>query len=86
MGVVYCGSDGMFLCALTVAMGTEEKLKEVCYLTRPLLPLVPHLLVSLGKDGMAYLNPDIGEGLLYSPAPPNLLPVDVVSVTGAGDR
>ena len=67
-------------------MGAEEKLREVCHLTCPLLPLVPHLLVSLGKDGMAYLSREREGVLLYPPAPPNLLPVDVVSVTGAGDR
>ena len=59
------------------------EIDEVFHLSRQLLPLVPHLLVSLGKDGMAYKD---SRGVLYPPAPEEMLPVDVISVTGAGDR
>ena len=42
-----------------VAMGAEKKLREVCHLICPLFSLVPHLLVSLGKDGI------VGRGREY---------------------
>ena len=61
----------------------DEKIDEVFHLSRQLLPLMPHLLVSLGKDGMAYKD---SRGVLHAPAPEEMLPVDVISVTGAGDR
>ena len=64
----------------------DEKIDEVLHLSRRLLPLVPHLLVSLGKDGMAYICQEDSRGVLYPPAPEEMLPVDVISVTGAGDR
>ena len=64
----------------------DEKLKEVVHLSKSLLPLVPHLLVSLGKDGMAYISQNDRTGVLYPPAPEAMLPVNVISVTGAGDR
>jgi len=67
-------------------MRKEDKVEEVRYMAQPLLSLIPHLLVSLGQDGMAYISQEEGRGVLYPPAPAKLLPVGVVSVTGAGDR
>lgn len=67
-------------------MRKEDKVEEVCYMAQPLLSLIPHLLVSLGQDGMAYISQEEIRGVLYPPAPAELLPVGVVSVTGAGDR
>ena len=53
-----------------------------------LLNCVPNIFVKLGKDGVFYASR--GQGGVYfqhyPPASPHLLPVNVVNVTGCGDR
>ncbi len=63
-----------------------EKLTECLQLTPPLLAHVPNVILSLGQDGVLVCSADKSEHLHYRAAADDLLPVGVVSVTGAGDR
>ena len=80
-------------------LSVEEKLNECHQLCPSLIPHIANVLVSLGGDGLVYARrgEKKGEGgeqgrngrmelLHYPPAASHLLPVGVVSVTGAGDR
>ena len=80
-------------------LSVEEKFNECRQLCPSLLPHIPNVLVSLGRDGLVYARrgekrkergsqeSNGGMELLhYPPAASHLLPVSVVSVTGAGDR
>lgn len=63
-----------------------EKLTECLHLIPPLLTHVPNLIVSLGQDGVLACSAKETRHLHYRAAAKDLLPVGVVSVTGAGDR
>ena len=76
-------------------LSLHEKLNECRQLCPPLLPHIPNILVSLGKDGLVHAQRREGhwEGgggevklFHHPPAASSLLPVGVVNVTGAGDR
>lgn len=70
-------------------MSTEEKFSECIELVKPLLAYIPTIIVSLGKDGVLYCSKQ-GDGkekcLHYPAADASLLPANVLSVSGAGDR
>ncbi len=63
-----------------------EKLTECLDLIPPLLTHVPNLIVSLGQHGVLACSAEETTHLHYRAAVKELLPVGVVSVTGAGDR
>ena len=64
----------------------EEKINIALTHSRVLLQHIPHLFVTLGQHGLLYMNRDTQEAFLYPPAPPDMLPITVVNVTGAGDK
>ena len=70
-------------------LSLEDKLSECRQLVPPLLHHIPNVVVSLGKDGVLVCGREEERGqrcLHYPPAADHLLPANVVSVTGAGDR
>lgn len=73
-------------------MSLEEKLSESLELVGPMLSHIPTVLVSLGSDGVLSCSRQQGEEqvltqcLHYPAAARYMLPVSVLSVSGAGDR
>ena len=70
-------------------LSLEDKLYECKQLVPPLLHYIPNVIVSLGKDGVLVGGREGEEGgrcFHYPSAARHLLPVNVLSVTGAGDR
>lgn len=72
-------------------MVLEEKLVYCLKYLPSVVEHVPVVFVKLGCDGVlvAQRNAMSGKGYTathYAPAPERFLPVNVVSVTGAGDR
>ncbi|XP_064381865.1 uncharacterized protein LOC135330853 [Halichondria panicea] len=70
---------------LSSELTLAEKLTECLHLIPPLLTHVPNLIVSLGQDGVLACSAKETRHLHYRAAAKDLLPVGVVSVTGAGD-
>ena len=70
-------------------LSTEEKFSECKRYCAPLVQHIPHLLVTLGRDGVVHSHRGASGGTLfhhYPPASAQLLPVDAINTTGAGDR
>ena len=70
-------------------LSLEDKLSECKQLVPSLLHHIPNIVVSLGRDGVLVGTREEDSGgqcLHYPPATECLLPANVVSVTGAGDR
>ena len=63
-----------------------DQVYQVLTFARPLLADIPHLFVTLGKDGLLYISREAGQAKLYATAPPGLLKMEIASVSGAGDR
>lgn len=76
----------MYVCIFpNIELSLEEKLSECVELVRPLLPCVSTVVVSLGSDGVLYCSRE-ADPLHYPAAASHMLPVSVLSVSGAGDR
>jgi fructose-1-phosphate kinase PfkB-like protein len=61
----------------------KDKIDYAVMLSAPLLDCVPHVFVTLGIDGVLYINRE--EVWHYTSGPTHLLPIHIGSVSGAGD-
>ena len=76
-------------------ISTSDKIKKAIELSKNFRGKIPNLLITLGKDGVLLISSrraHFGEGenqtiaYLHYPAVPKHAPLDIVSVSGAGDR
>lgn len=72
-------------------LSLEDKVSECRRLLKPIMSHIPTVVVSLGSDGVLYCTREEGtnqqvECLHYPAAAEHMLPVRVLSVSGAGDR
>ena len=76
-------------------INTSEKIKRAIELSKEFRGKIPNLLITLGKDGVLLISSrraHFGEGenqtiaYLHYPAVPKHASLDIVSVSGAGDR
>ena len=64
----------------------DEKVELSISLSQPIIHHIPHILVTLGRDGVLYISRDEGTGFWYPATPTELNINTVINVTGAGDR
>lgn len=73
----------LFLYCLAVS---QLRSQDWSNLLGPLLLHVPHIFLTLGSAGVLHACRESGQGRMYKATSTELCPVNVVNVSGAGDR